>query len=666
MVQSPALMRINERRDPSRWHDRAHAASLALIAMLAASVLVLTAGTQIYDTNFQTLWEATALLAGDHPYRDFFEWGLPLQAVVSAVAQVVSGHRLVGEFLVQWIFIIAAMVISLHLAIQLSRSIAASVVTTSLALVLLAATPTYHYPKLFFYPLALWLSWRYIEQPGVSRAAVLGLTTALAFLFRHDHGVFIGVLALVVFGLTRIAVPASRKLRPMAVESAAYTIAAASILIPWLAIVQLSEGVPEYVQSRAYPYEVWSVSGSPYSSLLTMNPIRTLIGDRSVPPRPAAVSFTWNAHIDSTQRAELERQYELRPLYEGPDDAGRWHYEVPNVYDAGLWDLRGHLENADSSEGLDWEQLERLRSPWLVPTRDAAELWLFQVVLLVPILLVMSAGVDAMRAWHERKPIPLDCLRMTAAAVFLFVIERFVFRETSYVMAVAPLTAGLSARLLTGRPTTGRHAYSRLGVFWLATRWGVVAIVLFVTSLATFAYTRGSGIFNPYERARTVGPVFAELMTSPPIDGYQPSAAARATDWHMWNTGAVDKSRVLLRYLHDCTREDDRILVTGSTPYHINYYTNRSVAGGHLFWHIGWRSDTARQMKSLALLQRQSVPFAFSTHDPVLDDLKRYPTIREYFQRHYVELDGTGGLVLVDTRREPTSRFGRLGFPCFG
>jgi hypothetical protein len=68
----------------------------------------------------------------------------------------------------------------------------------------------------------------------------------------------------------------------------------------------------------------------------------------------------------------------------------------------------------------------------------------------------------------------------------------------------------------------------------------------------------------------------------------------------------------------------------------------------------------------LALLQSQSVPFAFSTHDPVLEDLKRYPIIREYVLKHYVDLDGTGGLVLVDTRRQPTGRFGRLGFPCFG
>ena len=56
---------------------RPHRRLLWLVAALNLVVLILTAEQQIYDTNFYSLWEATALLAGDHPYRDFFEWGIP-------------------------------------------------------------------------------------------------------------------------------------------------------------------------------------------------------------------------------------------------------------------------------------------------------------------------------------------------------------------------------------------------------------------------------------------------------------------------------------------------------------------------------------------------------------------------------------------------------------
>jgi hypothetical protein len=48
---------------------------LTVLLGLAACVLVITVDYQLFDTNFHTLWEGTALFAGDHPYRDFFDWG---------------------------------------------------------------------------------------------------------------------------------------------------------------------------------------------------------------------------------------------------------------------------------------------------------------------------------------------------------------------------------------------------------------------------------------------------------------------------------------------------------------------------------------------------------------------------------------------------------------
>ena len=48
------------------------------IGALSAFVLILTAESQIYDNNFYSLAETPGLLAGDHPYRDFFDWGVPL------------------------------------------------------------------------------------------------------------------------------------------------------------------------------------------------------------------------------------------------------------------------------------------------------------------------------------------------------------------------------------------------------------------------------------------------------------------------------------------------------------------------------------------------------------------------------------------------------------
>ena len=180
---------------------KAHPILLALVALSTAFVLIVDANRQIYDSNLVFLFEATAMLAGDHPYRDFFEWGVPLSAYLSAGMQRLVGYRLIGEFLLQWLFVVAGSVISFHLAVRVSRSVAAALAMTGLALIVLADTATYHYPKLFLFPLTIWLAWRYLDQPSVRRSAVLGVTTAVAFVLgavaSRSSGIYFLMLTLV-------------------------------------------------------------------------------------------------------------------------------------------------------------------------------------------------------------------------------------------------------------------------------------------------------------------------------------------------------------------------------------------------------------------------------------------------------------------------------------
>src|SRR5262249_9319688 len=106
---------------------------------------------------------------------------------------------------------------------------------------------------------------------------------------------------------------------------------------------------------------------------------------------------------------------------------------------------------------------------------------------------------------------------------------------------------------------------------------------------------------------------------------------------------------------------------TGSTPFYINYYTTRPLAGGHLYWHSRYRRSPEQQRQSLALLERQSVPFAVSSSDPVMGDFTRtYPQIADYLQRNYHEVPGTAGKIMVDSRRAPSGTYGPEHWPCFG
>jgi hypothetical protein len=64
------------------------------------------------------------------------------------------------------------------------------------------------------------------------------------------------------------------------------------------------------------------------------------------------------------------------------------------------------------------------------------------------------------------------------------------------------------------------------------------------------------------------------------------------------------------------------------------------------------------------MLRQQSVPFALATTDPVLQDLRPYPRIREHFQTRYRVVEGSGGYLLVEADRRATGRWA-LGLPCF-
>ena len=558
----------------------------ATVAVLTMAVLAYGVVEQIYDTNFYVLWETTALLAGDHPYRDFYQWGSPLLTAVSTASQWLSGRRLLGEFLVHWIFITTGMVMGFHLAVTMSRSIPASMATTLVAIFILVSAPTFQFPKIFFYPVAVCVAWWYMERPTTRRAAAVGLVTAIAFLYRHDHGVYIGLASVLAFVLARLANPASRHAGAAVREAAVYTAVTAALIVPWAIVVEMNEGLVDYVRMRAEWNRTWAPDRVPYLALLNVNP---------------------------------------------------------------LWWLRNGRES------------ERLLA------QDAATHWLLQVTLLLPLLALGSAAVTMLRQWRNRQPVSMDTCRVVLAAGLAAIVAGFLFREDGYFVVVLPLTVAFGARLLAPGAALTVHRLATAGVAvraWRASRAAIASVMFAITVVAAVGYVEWD-LFAAGE-LEEIGPTYRKLLASPAIDGYAPAAAALETTRDRWADADDDeRTAVLIRYMHDCTADGDRVLATGSTPYQVGYYVERPVAGGHVQWHHGWRSDPAHEHQLLRLIEGQSMPFAFSTHDPLLADLAKYPRIHAYLMQHYAEIEGSGGRLLVDTRRHPTGSFGALGFPCF-
>jgi hypothetical protein len=274
--------------------------------------------------------------------------------------------------------------------------------------------------------------------------------------------------------------------------------------------------------------------------------------------------------------------------------------------------------------------------------------------------------IELARAWRKGVPARLNPCRTVLAAALVALVDRQLFRESGYFVIVAPLTAAFGARLLAGppgwRPAT-LPSWQRASN--VAARALSISLLL-ITVVAVGGFIRGSDFFEVGYLLEHLPQTFRRLATSPPIDGLASAEEIIHLDRAAWL--ALDygtRSNLMVRYMHDCAAPGDRVLVSGQTPYQISYYVERPLAAGHLYWHDRWRSDPAREAQSFALLSRQSVPFSFSTHDAVLDDMRPYPHIREYMQRNYVEIEGSNGRLLVDSRRRPVREYWTLGFPCF-
>jgi hypothetical protein len=536
----PESVIVQSSRELSR---AAHRRTIAAIVGVAALVLVVTASTQIFDATFYAMSNAVSLLSGDRIYKDFFEPGVPLASYTAAMAQLVSGQRLIGEFVRQWLFILGGFGVATHIGLRASQSTRATLVVMAMALPILAVTPIYHHDKLFFFPLMLWVGWRYIDRPTAGRGAVCGCVTAIAFLFRHDYGVYLGTASVGAFLLARIAVHETRRASAAVRDAAAYVVTVLVVLAPWLIAVQTREGLVDYARSRAELFE--GTPGIAYASLLHVNPIRTF------------------------------------------------------------------------------------RLPLPVSSNDAIN-WIQQMALMVPVALV---AVGLWRLWHsggESEIAHRDACRLLLAGGLLGIVDVALLRQPSYVVVVAPLTAALTARFLVSRTLLLRRSVLTLCV---------------LTTIAALIWMRGSPVYDlykPLELFRSVRKTFARLIAYPPDYEFLP-----------------------FQYLRDCTAPGDHILVTGLTPPHVSYYAQRPIAGGHTRWRRGWRSDPVHEAESLALLQRQSVPIAFSTADPVLDTFTSYPRIHAYLEKYYAPLEGTKGFIMVDTRRRPTGTFGAEKFPCF-
>ena len=102
----------------------------------------------------------------------------------------------------------------------------------------------YGYPKQLLYAAAFFLAQRYVTRPTTARQVALASWVVVAFLIRHDHGIYLAASGL----LTVALVPASGGIRERARRAATFLGSVALLTSPYLLYVQAYAGLWDYLQ----------------------------------------------------------------------------------------------------------------------------------------------------------------------------------------------------------------------------------------------------------------------------------------------------------------------------------------------------------------------------------------------------------------------------------
>ncbi len=196
------------------------------------------------NDHFVPFAYAKQVQAGEQPLRDFTGLGLQgawpsLTYEASAAAQRILGNNLRSEALLTVTAVAAAAAatcVAAALLAPLGWSIAGTV-----AAVLLQPT-LYNYPKVLLLSVAAVAICVHARRRGLTTVAALAAITAIAFLFRHDYAVYVGLGASVVLAA------AAGRWRRAAAHLAVYGLVTLMLLAPALLFVHRHLGLGHYLR----------------------------------------------------------------------------------------------------------------------------------------------------------------------------------------------------------------------------------------------------------------------------------------------------------------------------------------------------------------------------------------------------------------------------------
>ncbi|HEY6506570.1 MAG TPA: hypothetical protein VIY56_01070, partial [Vicinamibacterales bacterium] len=391
------------------------------------------------------------------------------------------------------------------------------------------------------------------------------------------------------------------------------------------------------------------------------------------PPGPAqlpAVHVRWAPSVGPALRIALEQTLGLQ--HPEHDNGTTWVYRIEPPVDDTLARLVALPEAADTA-GFNRRTLElEVPLPWYSGLQRAAGL--DRTLTFGPRLdAALGARNSAVVLYWFVWALPL------AAFAFLVVEARRGRRELvgpvlTLVAIVVVTSLGLFREVLEAR-ASDVYGTAPILVAWLlvtfcswqtgrAWRGAARTLVALVTVGAALATSRVGDTANAVALAGFLkGPLAVKAHIG------EVTRDARTYPWsRQWPAGGGWR---VARYVRDCTRADDRLLVTWNQP-EMYVWAQRPFASGETLLVPALRPPAMFAARALARLRTQSVPIVLVQPSTYAGDFQTlYPEIAAFIEERYRRVGHFGNDarddvdVYVATSRMPTGVDAEFQWPCF-
>ncbi len=511
------------------------------------------------NDHFLQLMRSDMLLQGEQPLRDFVDTELKgawpsLGYAVPAWAQEIGGRNLLSEaYLTVGALAVAAALVFL-LALEVSRRWPIALLV---ALLVIASGPKlYNYPKVLTLTLGALALRGVAGNPTTRRLALAAVATAVAVLYRHDYGVYLGV-GIVAGLLARDAWAWRTIVRHVGV----YAASTAALLLPSAVWIQFYQGIPTYL-----------------------------------------------ARAMETSRIEEARTHLSWPVFDGASLFGSL---VPFMYYA----------------------------YWLV-------------LALAALTLVWRTTVATVRATPVERGVGCGLLAMGLMATLFLLRSNLPARFGDAIVPVALLGAWCVGATDILRASASRLLVALPASAVLVSMLGAVWVIGEVTrELDT------SGLSDSRDKVvRRVAAVREELRSLPPTT---------------WQGIEIRETFKAARYIAECTRPEDHLLVAGYAP-EVSVLARRRFAAGQATVDRSYHTSEFDQRRALERLARQSVPIVLADYENFDETfVTDYPLLWEHVSMRYRRAgiitvdDEPRFIVFTDAARSPSGTDETLGLPCF-